>query len=316
MLFRSDADLKWIRLSSSSHQSILGFCLWIGIPLSLLLLFLVLVILRLIYQHLSSAEQLALCSVFLMAQVYDLMNFSVILIPCIFILCKGLGRALEPTPLQTSRRWMPLMGLVLWALFWSLVFVQSKNRFKANSKLDFEKLVDSYFTTGEDYHRFARWMLQHSGSVSDIPFIEGLLHKAHSLKPDPSTRYHLALLAIRSQNKPRARELLLEGIETLPTFSAYYYGLALLAEDEQEEEHYYLLSLNIDHYFYRSWKNLGVLMFERGDYVTSALSFHKAMVGFRKKKGKIKTIEDQDYFNQLNDGFIKASELKGLKGKK
>ena len=313
--FESEESYKWVRFSSSSHQSILGLFLWLGLPISLFLLVLMLWLIRLIYLHLSAGEQFAIFSVFLMAQVYDLMSFSVILVPCIFVFCKGLSRLLEPVEKRTYRRWAPLLGLGLWAVFWLSVLIHSKQRFEANAAKDFDKLLNSYFTTGEDYHSYARWMLQQSETSFNHQTIEAILRKGHALKADPSTRYHLAMLAMRSKNHEQARKILLEGLQTLPTFAAYYYGLALLAEDRQQEQDYYLLSVKINYYFYQSWKNLGVLFFELGDYERSAHSFKQAMRAYQKKRGFMKTRQDEQYYRQLNEGYTKASELRDLKGK-
>jgi|GEM_PF-1765931 len=311
--FEDRPDYQWIRLSSTSHQSFVGLFLWLGIPAGLVFLFLVVQWLIWIFPHLSQGERLALFSLLLMSQVYDLLSFSVLSIPCIFIFCRGAACCLSENTHTSLKRWIPLAGLCAWAVFWYGTTNQSLKRFEANSRSQFEALLQSPFRVGEDYHQFARWMLNQPNQNRNPERIRSILHEAHSLSPDPSTAYHLALVAMQDGNSSEARKILERGLETLPTFAPYYYGLALLSDNPTDEEAIYLLALKVDNGYYQAWKNLGILLFEKGDYQRSAYSFSQGIYAYSKKNDMGRKKAGSLYLRQLEEGRDKASELFRMK---
>ncbi|MBT3784754.1 hypothetical protein HOF92_07230, partial [bacterium] len=308
--YQDRPGLEWIRLSSSSHQSVLSVFLWLGLPFGLLFLGLLCWWIRFCFPSFSKGERLALGSALLMSQVYDLMSFGVFSLPVVFVIARGASERLSPSDTSTSRRWLPLVGLVIWAGYWVGVTHHSVQRQEANTIDEFRQLVDSPFVSGEDYHRFARWMLSSARGFVEKEDFQHILSEAHRRTPDPSTLYHRAMAAKNEGERDSAKNWLIKGIETLPTFAPYYYGLALLAQTSQEEERRYLQALQVDNSHYQAWKNLGILLFERGDFQRSAYAFKQGKKAFLKKKGMNLDSTDRFYLNQLEEGLNKAGKMR------
>lgn len=297
----------YVRLSDESHFSLFWPFLSFGIPWGGLWLIAFLAVLIFAYRGLEKYEFYSLLSLLLAAQVYFLFSFSLLLIPFMIFLAKGIALRLPHYWQFRQGLFVPCLLMVLgWAFFCAREFRHSFIRDNATSEEDFIYLSNSFSYDGEDDYRYVSFLINNVKEIN-IDQVFPLLEKAYLHKPDPAYFYYRALAFFYHGDHTSARAEVERGLCILPTSGNLYYARALLTDDLSEQIYNYQLALSVSYSHFRAWNNLGICYFEMAEkikegvyydslqlcqwYQNAILAFEKALL--------YAPAADQDYLSGL-----------------
>ncbi|MCO4783607.1 MAG: O-antigen ligase family protein [Candidatus Cloacimonetes bacterium] len=299
--------LQFIRLSEMSHFTPLSTLVSLGLPLGVLFLCLMGYFFKISYNLLEQNEFLALFSLCLMSMTYYLFHFSIILIPALIIVAKGLSKDMIQIDGISKKRLFPLIILFVWAGHW-----YSGLKYEFLSVKDYKSQINNPWNHGLLDHKLIVETLESKTVPNEKDFLM-LVDQAHKKMPDPLTFYNVSKYFYLLGHHKKALETLQKGINVLPSYASYYYARALMKQDPIQAYLDYLLVLKIDRKFVPAWKNAAIIQLETG-YLQEGLYSIKNGLHFYSEKNQTKNLPADPYYHQLLQ--IQAAIMQKIKDKK
>lgn len=270
-------DIRW---STNVHQSVLLVLVWMGLPLGLVWLVsqaLLLFEFRFLL-HKNFGFLAAMLVVMIMSQLHYILAFSVMIFPFQLLIAQLYSESLQINSRRSATyiRWIPLVILMIWSVFWLLKLDLNFRRQRAKTADTLTALIKHPLSDGEDKHRLVQFYLA-GPKIMRPRELHELLDQAGVEKPDPSTRYNRALIFMKQGERDKALAEIKKGIKALPTYANYYYARSTMSTSTEQEAEDLLICARLDRHHFSARKNLAIVSLDSGNLESAEFYFRQAL---------------------------------------
>jgi len=275
-------------LSNDGHFGLANVFLYLGLPLGILWLLSFFVLIFYCSKSTSYLFPFGVACILVVNQSYFIFKYSLALIPFLLMISHVLSRQLKSSDSSSMRRFLPLVFLILWSVYWAR---QLQIEYRNSHITSFEQWR-SYHQNGEldpKREHLGVEILLASGDKMALSAASSYLEKAQQRFRDPVYYYHKAMIYRLHGDEEKAREILLEGRSVMSSYAPYYYGLSLLSRDLEKEEYYLRKAIELRYDYFSAWKNYLILVMKDPSRQEEAKSVYQQVLALeRSNKGSLK----------------------------